>query len=248
MTQASNLPDDPLAALAPPEDQRQAARMAQDAFARLFRLGVEGDAAALAAASGELESACRAWCAAAAGDEARALRLALLAAGIDQWALAYAQAFELAQLPGPSVLLGALRSGLDAVADARFQQQFENIERGEMHAIDFKVELRRAIHLALWHAMAACDDPAEAERIMGRLGGMMLALIERMPLVGWRLVADALAHIQIRLLGDTAPLAQEATQRLFEALRQSLPEARYRELLAAAGQAVMAWQQARRAN
>jgi hypothetical protein len=28
----------------------------------------------------------------------------------------------------------------------------------ESDAIDFKIELRRSIHLALWHAMAACDE------------------------------------------------------------------------------------------
>lgn len=246
MTHASTLPDDPLALLVPPEDQRQAARMAQDAFARLFRLGVEGDTAAQAAGLQALEISCREWCAAATGDDARALRLALLASGIDQWGLAYSQAFELGHLPGPGALLGALRADLDAVADARFQQQFEAVERAEMHAIDFKVELRRGIHLALWHAMAACDDPAEAARLMRSLGGMMLALIERMPEVGWRLVADALAHVQIRLLSDSAPLAQEATQQLFEALRRSLPAERHREILAVAGQAVLAWQQAKR--
>ncbi|RLJ64841.1 hypothetical protein [Sulfurisoma sediminicola] len=248
MTHAPSLPDDPLAPLVPPEDQRQAARMAHDAFARLFRLSVEGKPAALAAGVAELEIGCREWCSAAGSEEARALRQALLASGIDQWALAYSQAFELTQLPGPSALLGALRAGLDVVADARFQQQFESVEREEMHAIDFKVELRRAIHLALWHAMAACDDRAEAARIMRGLGGMMLALIERMPLVGWRLVADALAHVQIRLLSQNAPLPQETTQRLFESLRLSLPAQRHREILAAAGQAVLAWQQARRPN
>jgi hypothetical protein len=246
MTQASRLPDDPLAALVAPADQRQAAHLAQDAFARLFRLGAVGDAGALAVATDELERTCRTWCEAAAGDEARALRLALLAAGIDQWGLAYSQAFAIAQLPGTSALLGALRAGLDAMADAHFQRQFEAIEREEMNAIDFKVELRRGIHLALWHAMAACDDAAEAERIAGSLGGMMLALMQRMPLAGWRLVADALAHVQIRLLAESAPLAQAATESLFAALRQALPAARHQEILAVAGEAVRAWQRARR--
>jgi len=246
MTHASTLPDDPLAHLVPPHEQREAARMAQDAFTRLFRLGVEGDVTAQAEGLQALANACRQWCAAASADEARALRLALLASAIDQWGLAYSQAFELGHLPGPGALLGALRADLDAVADARFQQQFENVERAEMHAIDFKVELRRGIHLALWHAMAASDDAAEATRLMRSLGGMMLALIERMPEVGWRLVADALAHVQIRLLSENAPLAQETTQQLFEALRCSLPAETHRDILAVAGQAVLAWQQARR--
>lgn len=245
MTQTT-LPDDPLATLVPPEDQRQAARIAQDAFARLFRLGTSGDAAAIADAQGELETACRRWCAAGTGEDAPTLRLALLASGIDQWGLAYSQAFGLAALPGPTALLGALRAGLDAVADSHFQRQFAAIEHDEMAAIDFKVELRRSIHLALWHAMAACADEAEAAPLVRSLGGMMLALTERMPLVGWRLVADALAHIQIRLLQDASPVAQAATQQLFDALRRALPAERQREMFAIAGQAVVAWQQARR--
>ena len=220
--------------------------MAQETFARLFRLGVAGNMAALAAAATELESACRQWSQAASSDDGRALRLALLVSGIDQWGLAYAQAFGLTGLPALSALLGSLRNGLDAVADARFQQQFDGIEHNEIHAIDFKVELRRDIHLALWHAMAACDEREEAAQIMRSLGGMMLALIGQMPLVGWRLVADALAHVQIRLLGEGPALAQETTQQLFEALRQALPPERHRDIMATAGQVVLAWQQARR--
>ena len=68
-------------------------------------------------------------------------------------------------------------------------------------------------------------------------------------LLGWRLLADALASIQIRLLSDEKPagaLAEEATRQLFAALRQALPPQRYQALLALSGQAVRAWQQARR--
>ncbi|MGB4225641.1 MAG: hypothetical protein WBJ68_03130 [Candidatus Dechloromonas phosphoritropha] len=36
-------------------------------------------------------------------------------------------------------------------------------------ALDFKIELRRNIHLALWDAMTACDDSAEAQRILRAL-------------------------------------------------------------------------------
>ena len=39
---------------------------------------------------------------------------------------------------------------------------FAAIEQGEGDAIDFKMELRRNIHLALWHAMIACDDADDA--------------------------------------------------------------------------------------
>ena len=69
-----------------------------------------------------------------------------------------------------------------------------------------------------------------------------------LPLLGWRLLADALASIQIRLLSDTSAssMAQETTQQLFAALRQNLPADQYQAILAYSGQAVMAWQQSRR--
>ena len=97
--------------------------------------------------------------------------------------------------------------------------------------------------------MTTCDDSAEAQRIMRALGSLMLALTRRMPLLGWRLLADALASIQIRLLGDEKPvggMAEEATQELFAALSESLPPEQYQGILALSGQAVLAWQQARR--
>ncbi len=97
--------------------------------------------------------------------------------------------------------------------------------------------------------MTACDDSAEAQRIMRALGSLMLALTRRVPLLGWRLLADALASIQIRLLGDeklVGGMAEEATQQLFAALSQSLPPEQYQAILALSGQAVLAWQQARR--
>jgi hypothetical protein len=177
------------------------------------------------------------------------LRRVLLAAGLDQWGLAYTQAFDLAAIPALSMLLGSLRTSLDAAEDARFQRLFARIDDVESDAVDFKIELRRNIHLALWHAMTACDDRAEAQRIVRALGSLMLALTRRMPLLGWRLLADALASIQIRLLGDGKPvgrMAEEGTQQLFAALSQSLPPEQYQAILALSGQAVLAWQQARR--
>jgi hypothetical protein len=250
MTSPSNLPADSLAALAPADIQLQAARMAQDAFAHLFHLAADGDAAASAAAVTELAATGGNWWQAAADADSRTVRLALLVAGLDQWGLAYSQAFGLSAFPALTALLGALRMPLDAAADARFARQFERIQTSEFDAIDFKVELRRNIHLALWHAMAACDDVAAAHGIGRSLGGMMVALIAQMPETGWRLVADALAHIQIRLLdGKVAAdaAAQAATLELFEALRQVLPSERHRTIQAHAGQAVLAWQQTRRA-
>jgi hypothetical protein len=97
--------------------------------------------------------------------------------------------------------------------------------------------------------MTACDDDAEAQRIVRALGSLMLALTRRMPLLGWRLLADALASIQIRLLGAEKPvgrMAEEATQQLFSALRQNLPPEQYQAILTLSGQALLAWQQARR--
>ncbi|OHC66181.1 MAG: hypothetical protein A3H93_02465 [Rhodocyclales bacterium RIFCSPLOWO2_02_FULL_63_24] len=248
-TEAFALPADGLAALASPDVQRLAARMAQDAFTRIFRLTLERDDGALQAAVAEIERLGRNWTRAAAGEDARALRLAMLVSGIDQWGLAYCQAFGLTAIPGVTALLGALRGGLDAAADARFQQQFAAIGQVECDAVDFKMELRRSIHMALWHAMIACDDRDEALPILAALGGMLVALIGQMPVVGWRLASEALAHIQLRCLTDAAavrPLALETTQELFAALRRSLPRERYEPMLAQANQALIAWQQSRR--
>jgi len=245
------MPPDPdrLAATLSADAQRQAAHVAQDAFATVFRLTVDGGMPGRDAALAEVAQRCRNWCAAGDDDEARTLRRVLLAAGLDQWALAYSQAFDLAAIPALSALLGSLRTSLDAVEEAHFQSLYARLDEVESDAIDFKIELRRNIHLALWHAMTACDDRAEAQRIVRALGSLMLALTRRMPLLGWRLLADALASIQIRLLGDEKPvgeMAEEATQQLFAALSQSLPPEQYQWILALSGQAVLAWQQARR--
>ena len=240
---------DRLAAALPADAQRQAAHVAQDAFSTVFRLRVDGDLPGRDAALAEVEQRCRNWCAAGDGEEARTLRRVLLASGLDQWGLAYSQAFELAAIPALSALLGSLRTTLDGAEDARFQRIYVGLDKVESDAIEFKIELRRNIHLALWHAMTACDDRVEAQVIMRALGSMMLALTRRMPLLGWRLLADALASIQIRLLDSEKPvgrMAEEATQQLLAALRQSLPPEQYRAIFAQSGQAVLAWQQARR--
>jgi hypothetical protein len=248
-TEAFSLPADGLAPLATPDVQRLAARMAQDAFTRIFRLTLEVDAAALNAAVAEIERLSRNWAQAASDEESRALRLALLVSGIDQWALAWCQAFSLAAIPGISALLGALRNGLDVAADARFQQQFAAIEQAEGDAVDFKMELRRNIHMALWHAMIACEARDEAAPILAALGGMLVALTSRMPTLGWRLAADALATIQLRCLTEAAAsteLARESNAALFTALRQNLPREVSEPMFAHANQAVIAWQQSRR--
>jgi len=248
-TEAFSLPADGLANLATPDVQRLAARMAQDAFTRIFRLTLEGDAAALNAAVEEIERLARNWAQAATDEESRALRLAMLVSGIDQWALAWCQAFGLTAIPAISALLGALRNGLDAAADTRFQQQFAAIDKAEGDAVDFKMELRRNIHMALWHAMIACEERDEAQAILAALGGMLVALVGRMPTLGWRLAADALANIQLRCLSEAAAsteLARETNAALFTALRQNLPREISEPMFAHANQAVIAWQQSRR--
>lgn len=244
------MPADQLAALASADTQRLAARMAQDVFAGVFRQ-TAAEAAPDVGRLGEVAAHCFDWCRAAASDEARALRLALLISGLDQWGLAYTQAFELEAMPALTALIGGLRTRLDARDDVLFQRYFARIEAVESDAVDFKVELRRAIHLALWHAMAACETAAQVAAIVQPLGSMMLALDRQMPTLGWRLLADALANIQIALLADGAPaspLAQDGTQRLFAALRHVLPPERYQVILAYSGQAVVAWQQSLRAG
>ena len=250
MTTAPSLPADTLAVLANADTQRLVARMAQDVFAGLFRQTFSADEAAAAKVMAETEQRCANWCQAGEGEEGQALRLALLISGLDQWGLAYAQAFNLTAIPPLTSLLGVLRTGLAARAEARFQWYFSQIDKVETDAIDFKIELRRAIHVALWHAMAACESASQAEAILQALGGQMLALDKQMPALGWRLIADALASIQIALLGDpvsVSDVGREVTQQLFESLRHALPGERFQSILALSGQAVVAWQQAQRA-
>lgn len=223
--------------------------MAQDAFARAFRLTVAESEAARRTGVGELHTALQQWVRAGEGDEPRALRLALLMSGLDQWGLAWSQAFGLVAIPGLTELVGALRTGLEVHDEARFLRQFEALGGADQNAIDFKVELRRGIHLALWHSAIASDERDEALRLAGQLGGQLLGLVRDMPLAGWRLVADALASIQIRCLADglaAEGIAQEATQALFGALARELPAEHRDAVMAHASRAVIAWQQASR--
>lgn len=251
MTTAAHIPADQLAATANADTQRLAARMAQDVFAGVFRQAVLADAAQGEAVLAEVTARCFNWCQAGGDEPSCALRLALLISGLDQWGLAYTQAFKLNAIPELSALIGALRNRLDARGDARFQQYFRQIDEVESDAIDFKVELRRSIHLALWHAMAACETAEQVKNIVQPLGSMMVVLTQQMPELGWRLLADALANIQICLLSDTAPAtpqAQEGTQQLFASLRHTLAQDCYQNILAHSGQVVIAWQQASRSS
>ncbi|HZX30203.1 MAG TPA: hypothetical protein VFF03_02530 [Rhodocyclaceae bacterium] len=248
MTQNANPIVDSLSSIANADTQRLAARMAQEVFGGTFRQAVSPESADGGKVMAEVASRCHNWCQAGEGEDARALRLALLISGLDQWGVAYSQAFNLSAIPALSALIGALRTRLDPKADARFQWFYTQIGEVEADAIDFKVELRRNLHLALWHAMAACETESEAQAIVQALGSLLLAVNERMPELGWRLMADALANIQVRLLDDTqaSEVAQKGTQQLFESLRQALPKERYQTILAHSAQVVLAWQQARR--
>ncbi len=246
---ASTLAADSLASLADIATQRHAARLAQDAFARAFRLSV-GEAEETARGNvAELRAALGDWAGDAADEDARALRLALLLSGLDQWGLAWSEAFGLTAIPALSALIGSLRTGLDARDEARFLRYFEAIAAAEENAVDFKIELRRSIHLALWHSAIAAEDRDEALRLAGCLGSLLLGLTRAMPVAGWRLVADALASIQIRCLADGLAadgIGQEATQALFAALARELPADVRDAVMAHAAQATLAWRQSRR--
>ena len=248
MSTPTNLPVDGLAVLVNADTQRLAARMTQDIFAGIFRQTLSADPGSLDQKLIEVEQSCFNWCQAGDSPDACAARLALLISGLDQWGLAYSQTFNLSAIPALSALIGALRNRLDPQSDTKFQWYFSQIDQIEGDGIDFKIELRRGIHLALWHAIGACETSEQAKAIIQPLGSMMLVLDRNMPNLGWRLLADALANIQVALLNDThvSEITQESTQQLFESLRQSLPAERYREILAHSGQVVLAWQQARR--
>lgn len=246
----TDIPPDTLLTLADVEVQKRAALLAQDAFAQVFRLTVSEDDAGRATGVESVRAALANWAHADERSEARALRMALLLSGLDQWGLAYSRAFNLQAIPGLTELVGGLRTALDAREDAQMQHQFAAIDAAEGNAIDFKIELRRTIHLALWHAMIAADEREQATAILTQLGGMMFVLVRSMPQLGWRLLADALAHIQIQCLAHGLAadgLARETTLSLFGALHQELPADRRDLVMAHSSRAVIAWQQAQRA-
>lgn len=242
---------DQLSTLANAATQCEAAQLAQDIFAEVFRNAFTPDPALLGKVLAQAETRCIEWCQAGASSEEQLLRLAMLVTGLDHWGLAYTQAFGLTAIPALSALISSLRGRLNSQSDESFQLFFSVIEQIESNVIDFKVELRRSIHLALWHAMTACETDEDAESILKPLGGMLLGVNQQMPEYGWRLVADALAHIQIKLLSETeAPsdLARQNTQKLFEALQQAMPREQYQTILRHSSQAALAWQQARRST
>ncbi|MFT4173685.1 MAG: hypothetical protein QM639_14070 [Rhodocyclaceae bacterium] len=242
------VPPDALAAHANRDTQRQAARLAQESFAAAFRLALEGQPDKLPMVMGKLAERLREWANMATVD-GRAARMAMLMAGLDQWGLAFSQTFDAEALGGLSLLVGALRDGMDVGEEGLCQRYFDHINAQEAYGLDFKVELRREIHLALWHAMIASEDNEEAFAILRHLGSLLLSLTRSMPTLGWRLVADALASIQIRCLQQGLALeglAQETTQELFGALARELPEDLRTLIMSQASEVVMAWQRARR--
>ncbi len=237
---------DTLSAVSPPEDQRHAAVLTREAFTHTFR---QAAAEPPAENSADILTRCQSWIVSAPTPEAAALRRAMLLVGLDQWGLAFSQAFGIVAIPLLTQLIGDLRTQTDAVEDARLLQQLEQLDAQEGNAIDFKINLRRDIHMALWHAMAGSADPESAQPILQTLGSLLLTLDTRMPTLGWRLVADTLAHIQIRLLGsELPPLAQRGTQQLLDALRQALPAEHYKTIQAHATSALLDWQRARRTH
>ncbi|MDX9698980.1 MAG: hypothetical protein RBT55_05325 [Rhodocyclaceae bacterium] len=246
-----SIPPDELSALASAEVQKRAARMAQDAFSEVFRLTLSEDdagrARGVARLCDQLDNWARAGNEDGIGEDGSALRRAMVLAGLDQWGVAYSRAFGLQAIPGLTELVGGLRTRLDVRDDARFQRQFAALEEGEGNAIDFKIDLRRSLHLALWHAMIACDERDQATAILSQLGGMLFVLVRSMPQLGWRLVADTLANIQIQCIAHGLAadgLGREMTVSLFAALNQELPAEHRDRVMAYANQSVLAWKQA----
>jgi len=177
------------------------------------------------------------------------VRRTLLLSGLDQWGLAFSDTFGHAALGGVSALVSLLRNDLDVQEEALCQGYLQRLHSEEAAAFDFKVLLRRELHLALWHAMIAAEEREEAESIMRHLGGLLLGVYEDMPTHGWRLLADALASIQMRCLSQGLAIegiAQETTQSLFVSLASALPEVVCARVMEQSSNAVRAWQEARR--
>jgi hypothetical protein len=99
--------------------------------------------------------------------------------------------------------------------------------------------------------MIACEDKDEAEAVAQALGGMLLGLTASMPQLGWRLVADALSHMQVRCLADslaTEGLARETNEALFAALARELSPETRDLVFAHSAEAVRTWLQSGRGN
>jgi hypothetical protein len=241
---------DPLAEQLPREDQIQAARLAQDGFAHSFRLTLETAAGKRQKAIAEAAKKLYAWAVEPADTVRSSLRMGMLLSGLDQWGVAYSQIIGAPAMAGLSDLVSLLRS---ATPDngAAATESIAQMNDVEARAFTFKAELRKTIHLALWHAMIEEQDRENAKDILRQLGGMMLRLLESTPDFGWITIAHTLADIQIRCLVHnlaTTGLGQEMTQELFGALNQQLPAEQIKKIMSGATQTVIAWQQSARSK
>ncbi len=241
---------DPLIAELPRDIQTQAARLAQDGFTHAFRMTLETPAAERPQLITEAADKLDAWVRKSAGKPQSILRLALLLSGLDQWGIAYSQLFGSAAMSGLSALLTRLRECSDIEQDELFAAS-RRINDQAVSAFSFKAALWKSIHLALWHSMIAEEDRAGATAMLRQLGGMMLSLPESMPELGWIIVANTLADIQIRCLSHglaAAGLGQEMTQQLFAALNEQLAPEQRQKIMSGATQTVIAWQQSLRST
>jgi hypothetical protein len=243
---SQTLPTDPFFDLAPRDVQLQAARLVQEVFAASLRLTAQGESKQLDDALARLADHLREW-SRMTTPEAAELRLAMVLWGLDQWGLAYNQAFGAPVLQGLSVILADLRDCLDLSEEAMCQRFLDTLRQEEASALDFKIAFRRELHLSLWHTLVAAESRQQAEALLKLLGGLLLALCRAMPTLGWRLVADALASIQIRCLQHGLVLdqqAQEMTEELFSGLARELPED-VRDLVTThSAEAVRVWREA----
>ncbi|MDQ7990302.1 MAG: hypothetical protein REI09_11770 [Candidatus Dactylopiibacterium sp.] len=246
----SVVPADPFEELASRDVQLQAARIVQEGFAAALRLSAEGDESKQRdEVLGRLADHLREW-SRMTTLEAAHLRMALLLGGLDQWGLAYAKAFGAGALGGVSALIADLRDGLGVEEEAACQRFLDALHDNEAAALDFKIANRRELHLSLWHTLLAAESRPQAEVLLQILGGLLLALVKVMPTLGWRLVADTLASIQIRCLQHglaSEGLGQEMTQELFAGVQAGLEEPLATQVNQRSSEAVQAWQEARRA-
>lgn len=248
--------NDPLATLAPYNLQREAARLAQEAFALAFQQTLQTEGEDRPQIIAQVVQRLMGWASESKSEgearEARNLRQAMLLSGLDQWGLAYAQVYGPQSMTGLSALVAGLRAGLDGAGETvGYQAYFERLTGEEAAAFSFKSEIRQAIHLALWHTMIATENRGEALELLQKLGSMMLTLPSAMPEFGWVIVANTLADIQIRCLAHalaTEGLGQEMTQELFGALSRQLPEELRQQVMSNAARTVLEWQQASRSG
>jgi hypothetical protein len=166
---------------------------------------------------------------------------ALVLFGLDQWGLAYGQAFGTDCLP----VLTAVVAHMRAQSDDATLDHLQTLADDEGAGFQFKLSLRGAIHLGLWHAMVGEVDDAQGKHLAQCLGSQMLALLDAMPQHGWEILARTFAEIQMRCLAhgiaQTGP-AKLLNEALFAALHARIPAEKRTRIIAAADQWVATWQ------